>query len=94
MCADFYDIREEEKKGNIPGTYGRWCLRCGEYKIFAILERIGTCSSDADYVPHCPSCNQVLSPCRPAGIPYEYLLRLDDSMSQPPLVGSGPHTHS
>jgi len=39
-----------------PGTNGRWCEGCQEYKIFAILERIGCKASEADYIPRCPTC--------------------------------------
>jgi hypothetical protein len=49
----------------IPGTYGRWCERCQDWKSFAVLERWGDDSNTVDYVPRCATCNAVLLPVRP-----------------------------
>ena len=44
----------------IPGTYGRWCYCCLEYKQVAILHRHGDKASEATYSPHCPTCSSLL----------------------------------
>lgn len=44
------------------GTLGRWCPNCRTYKHFAVLKRYGPCSSQADYVPCCPTCGAILTP--------------------------------
>lgn len=49
----------------VPGTYGRWCERCQDWKAFAVLDRYGEKASVVDYVPRCPSCNAVLLPVKP-----------------------------
>lgn len=54
-----------ERKNMIPGTYGRWCHYCQDYKVMAILERIGSRSSDADYIPRCATCGHILMPVKP-----------------------------
>ena len=56
---------EYERKNMVPGTYGRWCEFCQDYKIFARLERIGNSAYTAQYIPHCISCGAVLSPVKP-----------------------------
>jgi len=49
----------------VPGTYGRWCERCQDWKSFAVLERWGDDANTVDYVPRCATCNAVLLPVRP-----------------------------
>ena len=49
----------------VPGTYGRWCERCQDWKSFAVLERYGDAASVVDYVPRCPTCVSVLLPVKP-----------------------------
>jgi len=56
---------EYERLNMVPGTYGRWCERCQDYKTFAILERVGESSSTVDYIPHCATCGSVLSCVKP-----------------------------
>lgn len=56
---------EYERLNLVPGTYGRWCEFCQDYKIFARLERIGNSAYTAQYIPHCISCGAVLSPVKP-----------------------------
>jgi len=46
----------------IPGTNGRWCPVCRDYKIHAILKRYGTAAYTADYVPLCPRHKCILWP--------------------------------
>lgn len=48
-----------------PGTYGRWCERCQDWKSFAVLDRYGEKASEVDYVPRCPTHKTVLLPVKP-----------------------------
>jgi hypothetical protein len=58
-------IAEYERRHMVPGSLGRWCEHCQDYKIFAQLQRIGGYADTVQYVPRCITCGGILTASEP-----------------------------